>query len=146
MSTRPERSLYGHYGIDNSVVRDACFSPPFDVQVPLLSLPIFRTTWQPSPRLSHIPRRPRPFVDTEEVNLSGWPRASIDWQGNPVNTSDRYRSLPLARFEALARIDGIRLLSLQVGPGTEQLATAGFPVTDQANGSTEVHSVIWRQC
>ncbi|HWY88682.1 MAG TPA: glycosyltransferase family 9 protein, partial [Gemmataceae bacterium] len=38
--------------------------------------------------------------------------------------------LPLAHFEALARVDGIRLLSLQVGPGSEQLATAGFPVTD----------------
>ena len=52
------------------------------------------------------------------------------WQGNPDNTSDRYRSIPLAHFETLARIDGIRLLSLQVGPGTEQLATIGFPVTD----------------
>ena len=52
------------------------------------------------------------------------------WQGNPDNKSDRYRSAPLARFEALARIEGVRLLSLQVGPGTEQLAAVSFPVTD----------------
>src|SRR5262249_27973176 len=46
------------------------------------------------------------------------------WQGNPEHRNDRQRSVPLTRFASLARVDGVRLFSLQVGPGTEQLAAA----------------------
>jgi hypothetical protein len=45
----------------------------------------------------------------------------IAWQGNPAFGHDRLRSIPLAQFGALAKIRGIRLISLQKGPGTEQL-------------------------
>ena len=56
----------------------------------------------------------------------------IAWQGNPKHKHDRQRSVPLARFERLARVPGVRLFSLQVGPGVEQLRDLGdrFPVTD----------------
>ena len=36
--------------------------------------------------------------------------------------ADRRRSIPLAQFEPLARVPGVRLFSLQKGYGTEQLA------------------------
>jgi hypothetical protein len=57
-------------------------------------------------------------------------RIGIAWQGNPGNRNDRWRSFPLSQFAHLAELPGVRLISLQKGPGTEQLADlAGrFPV------------------
>src|SRR5205823_4184555 len=40
------------------------------------------------------------------------------------------RSAPLYHFAPLAKEKGVRLVSLQVGWGTGQLATANFPVLD----------------
>jgi hypothetical protein len=48
-------------------------------------------------------------------------RVGIVWQGNTAHKGDRFRSIPLAKFEPLARIPGIRLVSLQKGFGTEQI-------------------------
>ncbi len=53
----------------------------------------------------------------------------LHWQGNPTaerRDSARGRSLPLALLEPLAGIPGLRLLSLQKGPGAEQLACCSF--------------------
>jgi hypothetical protein len=60
------------------------------------------------------------------------PALGIAWQGNPRHKWDRHRSFPLAQLEPLARIEGVTLVSLQKGPGTEQLALLGdrFPVLD----------------
>ena len=59
-------------------------------------------------------------------------KIGIAWQGNPTNRVDRWRSFPLAWFAQLASLPGVRLVSLQKGPGVEQLAAlAGrFPVTN----------------
>jgi hypothetical protein len=56
----------------------------------------------------------------------------IAWQGDPTQGSDRWRSFPLERFAPLAALPGVQLISLQVGPGTEQLAALGgrFPVIE----------------
>jgi tetratricopeptide (TPR) repeat protein len=107
--------------------------PSYDVQVALLSLPgIFGTT------LSTIPATaPYLYADphlaeywrTEMEPLAGF-KVGIAWQGNPKNSVDRFRSLALTRFRPLARVRGVHLVSLQVGPGTDQLAAASFPVTD----------------
>jgi hypothetical protein len=45
----------------------------------------------------------------------------IAWQGNPHHQWDRFRSVPLLLFEPLSRIPGVRLVSLQRGPGIEQI-------------------------
>ena len=59
-------------------------------------------------------------------------KIGIAWQGSPQNRIDRWRSFPLAHFAQLANLPGVRLVSLQKGPGTEQLAAlAGqFPVAE----------------
>jgi tetratricopeptide (TPR) repeat protein len=98
--------------------------PPFDVWAPLLSLPgLLRTT------LATIPVTvPYLFPDPQRVqywqqqlhHLEGF-KIGITWQGNPRFSSDRTRSLPLAQLEPLARVEGVRLISLQKGPGSEQV-------------------------
>jgi tetratricopeptide (TPR) repeat protein len=107
--------------------------PPFDVYVPLMSLPsLFHTTLETIP--AGIPYL---FADPERI--AHWRRelapvrglrVGITWQGSPRHPWDRHRSVPLALFEPLARNEGVQLISLQQGHGTEQLLDlAGrFPV------------------
>jgi hypothetical protein len=109
--------------------------PPFDVQAPLLSLPgIFHTA------LRDIPAAvPYLFADPGLVEhwrqelggIAGF-KIGIAWQGDPMYRSDRDRSIPVSRFEPLARCSGVRLLSLQKHDGVEQLHEVAdrFPVID----------------
>jgi Tfp pilus assembly protein PilF len=59
-------------------------------------------------------------------------KIGLAWQGNPVQGNDRNRSFPVTHFESLARLDGVRLFSLQKAPGSEQLADLGerFSIAD----------------
>jgi Flp pilus assembly protein TadD len=108
--------------------------PAFDVQAPLLSLPAILGT-----RLATVPAEV-PYLGVEPTEVERWRRAlspisgfriGVAWQGNPRYRSDRQRSFPLGKLAPLARINGVQLISLQGGVGTEQLgALAGaFPVT-----------------
>jgi tetratricopeptide (TPR) repeat protein len=121
-------------GIDQLVPRGDPL-PPFDVYVPLLSLPaVFRTT------LATVPAQV-PYLFADKGLVEAWGRELSDgpgfkigiaWQGSAGYTGDRDRSTRLAYFEPLARLPGVRLFSLQKGPGTEQLAevSARFHVVD----------------
>jgi hypothetical protein len=59
-------------------------------------------------------------------------RIGIAWQGNRANKVDRWRSFPLVHFAQLARIPGVRLISLQKGDGRDQIdaLTGEFPVAE----------------
>ncbi len=57
-------------------------------------------------------------------------KVGIVWQGSPTQEDDQYRSIPLALYAPLAAVPGVRLLSLQVGHGKEQLPHVPFPVYD----------------
>jgi Flp pilus assembly protein TadD len=50
-------------------------------------------------------------------------RIGIVWQGNPDHQADMFRSVPLSALTPLADIEGVQLISLQQGHGTEQLKT-----------------------
>jgi tetratricopeptide (TPR) repeat protein len=122
----------GIAGADEIVARGAPL-PPHDLQVPLLSLPgIFGTT------LASIPA-PVPYLRADAGLVDSWRsklepvvgfKVGIAWQGRQIHKEDRFRSFPLAHFESVARVPGVRLVSLQVGPGTEQLPAVSFPITD----------------
>jgi hypothetical protein len=126
--------LNGHPDIDRLIVPGDPV-PPFDVQAPMLSLPyLFGTT------LSTIPSD-IPYLVPEPERCEHWRRrlsllsgfkVGIAWQGSPLYPRDRWRSFPLAHFEPLARIEGVRLLSLQRGHGIDQLRALNgrFPVID----------------
>jgi len=112
--------------------------PDFDVHSPLLGLPrILGTT------LATIPAEvPYLFPDTALIerwdsklrHIPGF-KIGIAWQGNPRFPGDCMRSIPLAQFAALARVNGVRLFSLQKGTGSEQLRAAAkyLPVFDLAS-------------
>jgi tetratricopeptide (TPR) repeat protein len=125
------RLLAGTIGIDGVVSQDSRL-PDFDVEAPLGSLPaILRST--PETVSATVPYL-RPDVKLMERwrQLLRIPTADIGlrtsdllvgiaWQGNPRYGNDHQRSIPLKYFARLAQIKGVHLISLQKGPGTEQL-------------------------
>jgi Flp pilus assembly protein TadD len=56
----------------------------------------------------------------------------IAWQGSNGTYAGRWRSFPLAQLAPLAEVPGVRLISLQVGEGVEQIEAARrlFPVIE----------------
>ena len=116
--------------------------PDCDVHAPLLSLPaIVRTT------LATIPAE-IPYLRADAATVQDWRpvvaqaieqatpadksstskssrtfNIGIAWQGNRNNKVDRWRSFRLSHFAHLARLPGVRLISLQKGDGREQLVS-----------------------
>jgi hypothetical protein len=96
--------------------------PDYDYHCPLLSLPrAFRT------RLDSIPAA-IPYLVPDPARVVEWRRRlgagdrliGLRWQGS-TRRVDIGRSFPLVCAGALAAVPGVRLISLQQGPGTEQL-------------------------
>jgi tetratricopeptide (TPR) repeat protein len=119
--------------------------PECDLHAPLLSLPaILGTT------VASLPAEPYLSVDAATVEKwrpivaralrrresAGVMRPDsaftigIAWQGNKDHKGDHWRSFPLTHFAHLAKLSGVRLISLQKGDGAGQLTDlAGrFPV------------------
>ncbi|HEV3304129.1 MAG TPA: tetratricopeptide repeat-containing glycosyltransferase family protein [Planctomycetaceae bacterium] len=118
--------------------------PHFDAWVPLLSVPQFFT-----PAIENIPRAV-PYLSADDSLVRFWQprigrfgglRVGVHWQGNPAFLKDRFRSIPLACFEPLAKLPGVRLISLQKEAGTEQLThrIVTFPVVDLGLKPAEIH-------
>ncbi len=128
------RLLSRTQGIDHLVAWGVA-PPPFDVWAPLMSLPaLFGTTLETIPAAC-------PYVLPDPDLVSQWRhrlapvrgfRVGIAWQGSPRHAWDRHRSVSLEQFEPLARVEGVQLISLQKGVGSEQLpALEGrFPVVN----------------
>jgi predicted negative regulator of RcsB-dependent stress response len=118
-----QRLLATCAGIDHQVVAGRAL-PFFDVRAPLLSLPLlFRTSLATIP-----PNIPYLLADPAlrahwQQELSGLRefKVGITWRGNPEHKRDQRRSVPLLAFAPLAAVPGVRLVSLQKGPGREQL-------------------------
>jgi hypothetical protein len=99
--------------------------PQFDFQAPLLSLPaVFKTT------LDTIPA-PVPYLFAKPSLVSRWRdelkrvgefRIGINWKGRSEKGPWLQRNVPLELFTPLARVPGVRLISLQKGEGRRDLA------------------------
>jgi tetratricopeptide (TPR) repeat protein len=112
--------------------------PPFDLQLPLLSLPrIFGTT------LDTIPAD-IPYLHPDHAKLSRW-QAALDhetrlkvgvvWAGNPKHKGDRQRSLSAEAVLPRLVMPGVQLYSVQKEPRPEDgavLAALGDDVIDLA--------------
>ncbi len=107
------------------------FVTGFDAHCALMSLPhALRTSWQTVPaRVPYLATEPERVAKwRQRIGMNGF-KIGIVWQGSR-NKIDAGRSFPLTMFRALADIAGVRLISLQMHDGTEQLATlpAGMKV------------------
>ncbi len=130
-------------GIDRLIAKSEPL-PAFDVHLPLLSLPgVFGT------RLETIPGAV-PYISADPPLIEHWRRElspirefriGVAWQGNPSHAWDRHRSFALKHLEPLARVPGVRILSLQKGPGSEQLEALGdrFSVLSLGSRLDEAH-------
>jgi tetratricopeptide (TPR) repeat protein len=122
-------------GIDGVVTGDPV-RPGIDLHASLLSLPYLLGL-----TLDTIPAEV-PYLFPARERIADWRgrlaelpglKVGLVWQGNPRHSEDRLRSIPLAEFEPLAHVPGVALLSLQVGPGSEQMAGCRFPIQDFAS-------------
>jgi hypothetical protein len=57
----------------------------------------------------------------EELSKFTGLKVGIVWQGNPAQPRDKYRSFPLSACEPIMDINGLNLISLQIGAGSNQL-------------------------
>ncbi len=106
--------------------------PPVDYYCPLLSLPLALGT-----DLSSIPAAV-PYLSADAERVAEWReriaavpglRVGIAWQGNLAVEHliwARGRSMPLAELAPLTQIPGVQLISLQKGPGAEQIREVPF--------------------
>jgi Flp pilus assembly protein TadD len=116
------------------VVADTMPQPIFDVQASVMSMPGLVGT-----RLETIPARV-PYLFAEPERLDRWRRVidagrdgglviGVAWQGNTgvaTYSSGRNRSFPPEALAAVTAVEGVRILSLQAGPGG---ARADLPPT-----------------
>ena len=96
----------------------------FEVFTPLLSLPgLLGLNEENMPRTV-------PYVFADPKRIESWqPRiqslpgfkVGLCWQGSPTFKNDEFRSIPLANFAALTAVPGVTFVSLQKGPGEEQI-------------------------
>ena len=95
----------------------------FDFQSALMSLAgAFNTT------VENVPAD-IPYLVPEEPLVARWRarlgshgfKVGICWQGNPDYKDEPGRSIPLRAFQPLARVPGVRLISLQKHHGLDQL-------------------------
>jgi hypothetical protein len=73
-----------------------------------------------------------PYLEADPVLSEQWRpelaalpgfKIGITWQGNRQYLDDKLRSLPLTELAPVAEVPGVRLVSLQKGPGSEQVRT-----------------------
>jgi len=111
-------------------------APPHHAHCPLMSLPLLtRLRVETIPNAASFLTAPPGEVTRWRELLQDLPRplVGVAWQGNPRHVGDRWRSVKLAQFAPLAaRVAelGGTLVSLQKGPGVEQLADSPFPLAD----------------
>jgi Flp pilus assembly protein TadD len=119
---RSLRALIASIGPTISVMSETDTPPAFDWHCSLMSLPFaFKTT------LATIPAG-QYYLSAEPLRVARWREAlgpagfkiGISWQGSKLPI-DVGRSFPVALFQALSGLPGIRLISLQKNVGEEQL-------------------------
>jgi len=104
--------------------------PHFDFYIALMTLPmVFGTD------IDTIPARV-PYLRPQPDRVARWRervarddafKVGLVWAGDPGHLRDRYRSIPLSLLAPLARVEGVRLYSLQKGQQAQEIgSTPGF--------------------
>ena len=107
-------------GIAECIAKDDPL-PEFHYHCPLMSLPfVFGTTIETIPPFSPdslgVTTCEPSMPDANEECL----RVGLVWAGNPEHQLDALRSMSLADFLPLTKVDAVRFVSLQKGPASQQ--------------------------
>lgn len=107
--------------------------PPFELQCPLMSLPLaFQTTVHSIPAV--VPYLTIPDDALRRAENFQWPseglRVGLVWSGNPQHANDRFRSMRPETLATLLSLDNIHFFSLQVDVSAELLDNLPACVTD----------------
>ena len=116
-------------GFDELIVKTTTSNahlPPFDVQCPLMSLPLIMGT-----DLDTIPANV-PYLIVDHAKAAAWKvrldalgpglKVGVGWAGRPTHPRDAGRSMQLAQFAPFAQIPGVKLISFQKGDAVAQIA------------------------
>ena len=103
----------------------------FDYHVSLLSLPkYFKTDLKSIPQ--NVPYIYSDKTVSQKLSLLFRKQSKFNigivWSGNPENSNDKNRSCHLSYFSKLSSLENVQLISLQKGPGLEQLEELKFTV------------------
>ena len=86
--------------------------PEFSTYASLMSLPHLLGSQAIPPPIAPLGLK----REAADLPLSGKLKIGLSWAGSPKNKRDRLRSIPLAQWNPLARIEGVAFTSLQMGP------------------------------
>jgi tetratricopeptide (TPR) repeat protein len=114
--------LFKDASADVEIIGAEAMPKAFDFHIPLLSLPLALKT-----RLETIPRFPA-YLRPGAARIKAWKksfgsegfRIGVVWAATSARALGR--SFPLAGLEAIARLPGVRLISLQKQDGLEELS------------------------
>jgi tetratricopeptide (TPR) repeat protein len=115
----------------SAVVAEGDPLPAADCWAPLLSLPRLmgigaETVPDRVPYLRADPSRLAPW----RARLGEGLKIAIAWRGGEPLFDHRSRAVPLGAFAPLAALPGVTLVSVQKGPGRDEIRSAPFPVLD----------------
>jgi tetratricopeptide (TPR) repeat protein len=98
-------------------LHDDAALPPFDVHVPLLSLPFALKHYAPLPMSAPYVAAPPHLRAAWRERLAAVPgfRTGLVWAGKADHLADRYRTIHPDRLLPLLRVEGAAFFSLQVG-------------------------------
>ena len=130
------RALMGNLDATFQIVNEESPTLAFDYHIPLMSLPLaFKIN------LSNMSLR-APYLHADANRVNWWRRKlgadgfriGICWQGN-AGAADLGRSFSARYFFDLSQIPGLRLISLQKGPGETQLLDLPKAMTVETLGA-----------
>lgn len=129
------RLFAGIAGVSVVAIGDSL--PSFDVQCPLLSLPLLLAT-----RIGTIPA-PVPYSALGQDAIASWSsrlprdglRVGVVWQGDRRHRNDKNRSFHPEQFSPLGDVPGVHLVSLQKDAGAEPLTRLSPDGSIQTLGS-----------
>jgi Flp pilus assembly protein TadD len=125
----------------DAIVAHGASLPDFDRHCPLLGLPRrLGTTLETIPAAVSYLAAPKGRKPGRLPAAKGKLRVGLVWAGAAGHVNDRHRSIPLARFKPLATLDGVQLVSLQVGERAADLAEQDWAgsVVDLAGAFTDI--------
>ena len=148
------RRLFAANFLDMDISNEIGMRTGFDYQAPLMSLAhILATSTEEA-----IPRDV-PYLVADPERVAKWGarlgregfKVGISWKGNSEYPADSTRSIPLSHFAPLARVPGVRLISVQALYGLDQLQnlpsgmaveTLGEELVNNPDGFREMAAVM----